>query len=67
MLTPLAASEQELIGGGFGTYQKELPITPATAVRADVFGGSTPTLDFPRSSAQGGGGVPNPRSGWALS
>lgn len=63
MLIELSPAWQERLYGG-ATYQKELPLTPATAVREEVFGGSKPTLAFPRSKGQGEGGVPNGRSGW---
>lgn len=62
LLSHLSESQQQGLVGG-ATYQKELPITPATAVREGVFGGSKPTLDFPRGSG-GNGAVPNPSSGW---
>lgn len=65
MLIELSPEQQEFLRGG-ATYQKELPFTPATAVREEVFGGSKPTLDFPRSKGQGDGGVPNVSSGWTL-
>jgi hypothetical protein len=63
MLIGLGSALQERLRGG-STYQKDLPITPATAVREEVFGGSKPTLAFPRSKGEGGGGVPNASSGW---
>lgn len=79
LIIQLSSSQQERLCGGTGThqrdtfqsdtfqsdtYQKELPVTPATAVREEVFGGSKSTLAFPRSKGQGEGGVPNRRSGW---